>query len=183
MIFAETELPGAFRIDLARLDDERGFFARSFCQQEFIEHGLDPCVAQCNVSFNHFKGTLRGMHFQLPPHAEAKLVRCTCGALYDVIVDLRPTSRTYLHWAATELTAGNRTGLYIPKGFAHGFQTLVDNTEIFYQMSEFYAPGSSGGVRWDDPVFEISWPIPVNMISPRDANYENYHPGTPFFKV
>jgi dTDP-4-dehydrorhamnose 3,5-epimerase len=168
MIFTETELPGAFLVDLKRLEDERGFFARSFCKQEFTEHGLDPCVAQCNISFNRFKGTLRGMHFQMPPHAEAKLVRCTRGVLYDVIVDLRPASSTYLRWIAVELTAENRKALYVPQGLAHGFQTLEDETEVFYQMSEFFAPDFARGFHYADPDVGVSWPIPVNVISEKD---------------
>lgn len=168
MIFTETSLPGAYLVDLERREDERGFFARSFCKNEFNAMGLDDCVAQCNISFNHKKGTLRGMHYQIPPHAEAKLVRCTRGAIYDVIVDLRRDSTTFMKWYSVELAAENRAALYIPKGFAHGFQTLVDDTEVFYQMSEFYAPESARGFRWDDPQFGITWPLPVSQISEKD---------------
>ncbi len=174
MIFVEAPLKGAFIIDLKRLEDERGYFARSFCQREFLEHGLDPNVVQCNVSFNKNKGTLRGMHFQAPPCAEAKLVRCTRGAIYDVIVDLRGDSPAFLQWYAIDLTAENRTALYIPKGFAHGFQTLEDHTEVFYQMSEFYTPEYSQGFRWNDPLFNIQWPIEVSIISARDQTYPDY---------
>jgi len=169
MIFMETSLSGAYLVELERREDERGFFARSFCQREFTDLGLDPCVAQCNISFNHKKGTLRGMHYQAAPHAEAKLVRCTQGAIYDVIVDLRQGSPTFLRWFSVELTANNRSALYIPKDFAHGFQTLVDDTEIFYQMSEFYVPEAAGGFRWDDPAVGIFWPLPVSVISEKDA--------------
>ncbi len=168
MIFRETTLPGAYLIEIERREDERGFFARSWCQREFSELNLDPCVVQCNISFNKLKGTLRGMHFQTAPHTEAKLVRCTQGALYDVIVDLRRGSPTYLKWFSAELTAENRAALYVPKGFAHGFQTLVDNTEVFYQMSEFYVPEASGGVHWNDPIFAIEWRLPVRVISEKD---------------
>ncbi|SRR5579884_1691307 len=173
MIFTETKLKGAYLIDLERLEDERGYFARSWCQREFLNHGLDPKVVQCNVSFNKKKGTLRGMHYQLPPFAEAKLVRCTRGALYDVIIDLRPNAPTFLQWMAVELTAENARMLYIPKGFAHGFQTVEDNTEVFYQMSEFYSPESARGVRWNDPLFKITWPDAERTISAKDQQYED----------
>ncbi len=172
MIFTETKLKGAFRIDLELRKDDRGYFARSFCQQEFEAHGLQKIVSQSNVSFNEKKGTLRGMHFQIAPKAEAKLVRCTRGALYDVIVDLRPESSTYCAWTAVELTADNGRMLYIPEGFAHGFQTLEDNTEVFYQMFEFYSPEHARGVRWDDPAFGISWPLPDPVMSDKDRAYK-----------
>jgi dTDP-4-dehydrorhamnose 3,5-epimerase len=150
MIFTETILKGAYLIDVKPIEDERGFFSRSFCQEEFASHGLNVNIAQCNISFNKKKGTLRGMHFQLTPKAEAKVVRCTRGAIYDVIIDLRPQSPTYCKWVAMELTAHNYKALYLPEGFAHGFQTLEDNSEVFYQMFEFYAPEYASGVRWDD---------------------------------
>lgn len=171
MIFTETELAGAFTVAPERLEDERGFFARSFCQHEFEEHSLNPCVAQCNISFNAKQGTVRGMHYQTAPYEETKLVRCTMGALYDVIVDLRPASKTFRKWIGVELTAQNRLMLYIPEGFAHGFQTLVDDTEVFYQMGTFYQPGAGRGVRWDDPTFQIQWPLPVTFISATDQNH------------
>jgi dTDP-4-dehydrorhamnose 3,5-epimerase len=171
MIFHETRLPGAWLIEIRKLEDERGFFARSFCQREFEEHGLDPAVAQCNISQNKRQGTLRGMHFQLPPSAEAKLVRCTRGAVYDAIIDLRPASPAFLRWEAFELSSADYRMLYIPKGFAHGFLTLQDDSEVFYQMSEFYDPQAGRGVRWDDPLFAIEWPAPVRCISPKDAAY------------
>jgi dTDP-4-dehydrorhamnose 3,5-epimerase len=175
MIFIETKLPGVFIVELQRLEDDRGFFGRSFCRQEFAERGLNPEVAQCNISFNRDAGTLRGMHYQAAPHAEEKVVRCTRGSLYDVIVDLRTESPTYKQWIAVELTGENRRMLYIPKGFAHGFQTLVDNTEIFYQMSEFYHPESACGVRWNDPAFGIQWPIGDRVIlSDRDRYWPDY---------
>jgi len=175
MKFHPTTLPGAWLIEIDRLEDERGFFARSFCQREFQEHGLDPAVAQCNISQNHLRGTLRGMHFQLPPFAEAKLVRCTRGAIFDAIIDLRPTSPAFLRWEAFELSAANYRAVYIPKGFAHGFLTLQQDSEVFYQMSEFYAPQAARGVRWNDLLFGIDWPAPVRTISPKDEAYPDSH--------
>jgi dTDP-4-dehydrorhamnose 3,5-epimerase len=174
VIFKETPLKNAYVIELQRLEDERGFFARAWCQQEFEAHGLNPRLVQCNISFNHKKGTLRGMHYQAAPFEEAKLVRCTSGALYDVIIDLRPESPTYKQHFGVSLTPEARNMLYIPEGFAHGFLTLADSTEVFYQMSEFYAPDHARGVRWDDPAFNIEWPGPVQVISERDANYPDF---------
>jgi len=172
VIFIETKLKGAFIIEPERLEDERGFFARTWCQREFAAHGLNPRLVQCNISFNKKKGTLRGMHYQVAPYEEAKLVRCTMGAIYDVIIDLRPDSPTFRQWITVELTAKNRRMLYIPEGFAHGFQTLVDSTEVFYQMSEFYHPECARGIRWDDPVFGIEWPPErERLISLKDQNY------------
>ncbi len=168
MKFVETPLSGAFVIDLEQLEDSRGFFARAFCVQEFAAHGLNATVAQCNVSFNHKRGTLRGMHFQVPPAAETKLVRCTQGAIYDVIVDLRPDSPTYQSHFAVELSQQNHRALYVPAGFAHGFQTLTDNTEVFYQMGEVFTPGCQRGIRYDDPALAIAWPLPVSEISAKD---------------
>ncbi len=171
MRFLETPLRGAFVIDPERIADERGFFARVFCRRAFQEHGLKPDLVQCNISFNPRKGTLRGMHFQMPPRAEVKLVRCTAGAIYDVIIDLRRGSPTFKQWFAQDLTCDNRLSLYIPEGFAHGYQTLVDDTEVFYQHSEFYSPDDARGVRFDDPAFNIAWPLPVDVISSRDRRY------------
>ncbi len=168
MIFKETKLKGAYLIEIEPIEDKRGFFARSFCEEEFRKHGLDFRIVQCNVSFNKKKGTLRGMHYQAALHEEAKLVRCTKGALYDVIIDLRHGSPTFKQWFGVELTAENRKALYIPAGFAHGFQTLEDATEVFYQMSEFYHPESARGVRYDDPAFEIEWPVPEMTVSEKD---------------
>jgi dTDP-4-dehydrorhamnose 3,5-epimerase len=175
MIFSETELPGAYVIDLEPIEDERGFFARSWCEREFSKHGLSTKIAQANISFNKRKGTLRGMHFQKPPHAEVKLVRCTRGAIYDVIIDLRPDSPARSRWIGVELTAENRRMLYVPKLFAHGFQTLADDTEIFYLVSDFYAPEAEGGVRWDDPAFGIDWPLgePTD-ISDKDRGWLDF---------
>jgi len=177
--FVSTTLAGAVIVELERREDERGFFARSFCQREFAEQGLDPCVAQCNVSFNRRRGTLRGLHWQAPPHTEAKLVRATRGALWDVIVDLRPDSATYCEWFGVELTAENRRALYVPPGFAHGFQTLVNDVEVFYQMSAFYAADAQQGARWDDPAFGIEWPIRPPFLSERDATYPEFGPARP----
>lgn len=171
MIFTETKLKGAFIVDLERREDERGFFTRSFCAKEFEAHGLKPVVAQCNISYNRIKGTLRGMHYQAPPATEAKLVRCTHGSIYDVIIDIRPESTTYLQHVAIELTAGNRRAIYIPDLFAHGLQSLTDNAEVFYQMSEFYQSGQERGLRYNDPVLCIKWPLPIAKINPRDASW------------
>ena len=171
MIFTETELKGAFIIDLEQKSDHRGFFARTFCAQEFAEHGLKPNIAQCNLSLNYKKGTIRGMHYQLAPASETKLVRCTRGAIYDVIVDLRPESRTYLAHIAVELSADNRRYLYIPENFAHGYQTLTDDAEVAYQMGEFYRPGYAHGLRYDDPILDIEWPLSINELSEKDANW------------
>ena len=174
MIFTETKLKGAFIIDLERFIDERGFFARSWCQREFEEHGLNPRLAQCNISYNISKGTLRGMHYQVSPCEEAKLVRCTMGAIFDVIVDLRPESPTLKSYFADIITAENRKMFYIPEGFAHGFLTLQDDTEVQYQMSGFYSPDHARGVRWNDPAFGIQWPAEVKVISDRDKYYPDF---------
>jgi dTDP-4-dehydrorhamnose 3,5-epimerase len=171
MLFTETILKGAYLIDLQLLEDERGFFARSFCQNEFSARNLKTNIAQCNTSYNSRKGTLRGMHFQLLPKAEAKLVRCTRGSIYDVIIDLRPGSPTFCSWTAAELTAGNRRSLYVPEGFAHGFQTLEDGSEVFYQMFEYYSPEHASGVRWNDPAFGITWPVENPIVSEKDRSY------------
>lgn len=174
MIFAEIQLNGAFLIELQRLEDERGFFARSWCKREFEQQGLYSELVQCNISFNRKRGTLRGMHYQEAPYEEIKLVRCTKGAIYDVIIDLRPDSQTFREWFSIELTDVNRKMLYIPEGFAHGFLTLKDNTEVIYQMSEFYAPGHTKGVRWNDPAFNIMWPIDVKVISEKDKKIPDF---------
>jgi len=174
MIFTETKLAGAFVIEPERFEDERGFFARSWSEKEFAERGLSSRVAECNISFNKRKGTLRGMHLQLAPHAQVKIVRCTAGAIFDCIVDLRPQSPTFKQWVGVELSARNRWMLYVPEEFAHGFQTLEDETEVFYQMSEFYAPESATGVRWNDPAFNNEWPLKVEIINSRDASYEDF---------
>lgn len=174
MVFTETELPGAYIIEIEPSEDERGFFARSFCRREFEAQGLDPALVQCNISFNRRRGTLRGMHFQRPPCQEAKLIRCTAGAIYDVIVDLRPRSPTFLRHVGIDLTAANRRMLYVPQSFAHGFQTLADDCEVFYQMSEFHVAAAGSGLRWNDPALAIHWPEEVTVISPRDAAYADF---------
>ncbi len=171
MIFKPTPLAGAFVVELERREDERGFFARSFCREEFEAHGLTPVVAQCNVSYNARRGTLRGMHYQSDPHAEAKLVRCTQGAIWDVIVDLRPGSPSFKRWYGIELSAANRSALYAPEGTAHGFQSLVDDCEVLYLMSRAYQPEAARGVRWDDPAFGIEWPIAAPHLSDRDRGF------------
>jgi dTDP-4-dehydrorhamnose 3,5-epimerase len=172
MIFQELSIPGAWLIEPEKQEDDRGFFARAWCRQEFEARGLTTLFVQGNISFNKKQGTLRGLHYQAPPYGEAKLVRCTQGALYDVIVDLRQDSPTRGQWLAVELSAANYRMLYIPQGVAHGFQTLMDNTEIFYQMSEFYQPDAARGLRWDDPELNISWPMPQPIISPKDQGYQ-----------
>lgn len=172
MLFKETELKGVFVVEPEIIEDERGFFACSWSPAEFEKHGLNPRLLQCNISFNKRNGTLRGMHFQVKPHEEAKLVRCTRGAIYDVAVDLREESPTRYRWVAAELTADNHRMLYIPEGFAHGYQTLADDTEIFYQMSEYYHPESARGLRWDDSRLGIEWPLPVTVMSERDAKFQ-----------
>lgn len=171
MIFSETELAGAYTIDIERHEDERGFFARSFCVEEFAEHGLATHWAQSNVSFNERQGTMRGMHWQTPPHEEVKLVRCTQGSIFDVIVDVRAGSATTGRWVGVELSAQNRRMLYIPGGFAHGFLTTADKTEVFYEMSSPHVPDAAHGFCWNDPQLAIAWPGPVNVISNRDAGY------------
>ena len=172
MVFTETSLAGAFIIELNPCEDGRGFFARTWCQREFAARGLETELRQCNISMNKEKGTLRGMHYQAKPHEEAKLVTCLRGAIYDVIIDLRLDSPTFKQWLGVELSAKNRRQFYIPEGFAHGFQTLEDNTEVFYYMFEFYHPESARGVRWDDPDSNIIWPISPPIISERDRNFE-----------
>jgi dTDP-4-dehydrorhamnose 3,5-epimerase len=175
VIFEQTRLSGAFLVDLERREDSRGFFARTWCANEFADHGLTTEVVQANVSFNPRQGTLRGMHFQRAPHAETKLVRCTRGAIYDVVVDLRRDSDTYKEWVGVELSADNRRALFVPEGFAHGYQTLVPDAEVFYQVSEYYTPGAEGGVRWDDRAFGIEWPDPDNaFLSDKDRSWPDF---------
>ncbi len=174
MRFVPTPLPDAYLIEPQPISDERGFFARTFCRDEFAAHGLDPNLVQCNISYNKRKGTLRGMHFQKAPHEETKVVRCTQGRIYDVMVDLRPESCTFRRWFGAELSAGNRHALYIPKGFAHGFLTLTNDVEVLYQMSESFHAECASGVRWNDPAFFISWPEEVAVISERDAGYPDF---------
>lgn len=174
VIFRETALRGAFTIDLDRVEDERGFFARSWCVKEFESNGLDARLVQCNISYNKLRGTLRGMHYQIAPAAEVKVVRCTSGAIYDVIIDLRPEAPTYKEHFSVILSSENHRMLYIPEQFAHGFLTLADDTEVMYQMSEFYIPDCARGLRWDDPSFGIVWPEEVRVISGKDRAYPDY---------
>ena len=174
MLFLETKLNGAFTIDVQRIEDSRGFFARAFCKREFEQRGLNPAIVQCNVSFNPQKGTLRGMHYQQEPFREVKVVRCIAGAIFDAIVDLRPDSSTYRQWTGVELSAQNGRSLYVPEGFAHGYLTLTENTEVFYQVSEFYSPGYERSIRWNDPAFRIQWPIEPLIISPKDASHPDF---------
>lgn len=174
MRFTETKLKGAFVVEIDKLTDDRGFFARSWCRKEFEAHGLSGRVAQANVSFNRKKGTLRGLHYQIAPYTECKLVRCTRGAVYDAIIDLRPDSPTYKQWTGIELTADNYTMMFIPEDFAHGYQTLSDETEVTYQISEFYTPGSEKGIRFDDPAFNIKWPLKVTTISDKDMTWPDF---------
>ncbi len=172
MRFMETKLKGAYIVEIEPRSDNRGFFARAFCQHEFAEHGLKPIIAQVNVAYNVKRGTMRGMHFQFPPKAETKFVRCTRGAILDIIVDLRPESPTYLEHIAVELTANNHRGLYVPERFAHGYQVLEDITETSYQVGEFYAPGDEGGLLYNDPRLALEWPLPVTEISTKDAAWK-----------
>jgi len=174
VIFTETKLNGVHILEIEKLSDERGFFARTWCKQEFAKYGLNSNLAQCSISFNRKRGTLRGMHYQISPYRETKLVRCTAGAIYDVVIDLRRDSATFCQWFAVELSAENRCMLYVPEDFAHGFQTLEDNTEVFYQISESYAPEYAIGVRWDDPAFDIRWPPGDRIISSKDASYADF---------
>jgi dTDP-4-dehydrorhamnose 3,5-epimerase len=174
VIFIETNLKGAYIIEPERLNDERGFFARTWCQKEFQMQGLNANIVQCNISYNSKKGTLRGMHCQAAPWEEPKLVRCTAGAVHDVIIDLRPNSVTHKMWTSVELTDENRKMLYIPEGFAHGFLTLRDDTEVFYQMSVRYSAEHAWGVRWNDPAFGIQWPIKASVISEKDQQYPDF---------
>jgi dTDP-4-dehydrorhamnose 3,5-epimerase len=171
MIFTETALRGAYTIDLEPHPDDRGFFARAFCQKEFEAHGLKPVIAQANIAFNHKKGTLRGMHFQFPPAAETKVVRCTRGAILDIIVDLRPESPTFLQHVAVELSEDNHRALFVPERFAHGYQVLRDKTETSYHVGEFYTPGCEGGLLYNDPRLGLSWPLPVTVISEKDQHW------------
>ncbi len=176
MIFRETEVPGVVLVELEKLTDERGFFARSFCESEFAAHGLHAAFVQANVSFNHRRGTLRGMHYQAEPRPEPKLVRCTRGAVFDVAVDLRPDSPTFCRWVSSELTEDNYRALYVPAGCAHGLLTLADNTEVSYLMGTAYDPDLARGVRWNDPAFGINWPLQPVVISAGDASYPDFAP-------
>jgi dTDP-4-dehydrorhamnose 3,5-epimerase len=174
MTFRETGIKGAWVIEPERIEDERGFFARTWDTDEFAGLGLNPALAQCSISYNRVRGTLRGMHYQAAPHEEAKLVRCTAGAVFDVVVDLRPASATFKSWFGLDLTPDNRLALYVPEGCAHGFLTLADGSEVHYQISQFYAPTAARGVRWDDPAFGIAWPGEVVVMNERDRSYPDF---------
>lgn len=174
MEFTETEIKGAFVVRLKKIEDHRGYFARGWCQDEFAKHGLNPNVLQLNTGYSHRKGTLRGMHYQSAPHAEAKFIRCTRGAIYDVIIDLRPDSPTHGKWFGAELTADNGTMLYAPEGLAHGYQTLTDGAEMYYMTTAVFASGAAKGVRYNDPAFDIQWPLPVSVISEPDQKWPDY---------
>jgi len=177
MIFNETKLKNAFIIEIEQLDDERGFFARAWDNKKFEEHGLNSKLVQSNISFTKKKGTIRGMHYQVPPYAEAKLIRCTRGKIYDAIIDLRTKSETFTKWMSVELSGINHRMIYVPEGFAHGFQTLEDNTEVFYQVTKEYNPNYEGGLRWDDPVFGIKWPLGKEIISKKDRSWKSFESG------
>lgn len=175
MRFSETSLNGAFVIDLELIEDERGFFARTWCKEAFEEQGLNTGLSQISISFNARRGTLRGIHYQVKPHEEAKIVRCTSGSIYDLIADLRPDSPTFKRWIAVNLTSTNRKMLYVPEGCAHGFQTLEDNTEVLYLITEFYRPEAARGIRWDDPAFQFEWPIAERIMSERDRGFSDFN--------
>ena len=179
MVFTETPLKDVFCIEPERREDARGFFARTWCRKEFLEHGLNAGLVQCSVSFNTRKGTLRGLHYQAAPHGEAKLVRCTRGSIYDVALDLRPDSPTFLRHVAVVLSSENHAMLYIPEGCAHGFETIEPDTEVFYQMSEFYDPECARGVRWNDPAFGIEWPVKEPTMAERDRQYPDFRHAAP----
>jgi len=174
MIFTKTTLEGAYVIEIEKLNDQRGFFGRTWDCKEFEQHGLNPNLVQCNISYSKKRGTLRGIHYQITPFEEAKLIRCTRGMIFDIIIDLRKSSKTFKKWVSFELSNNNYKMLYVPEGFAHGFQTLEDNTEVFYQMSQFYNPDSERGVRWDDKTFNIKWPLKPTLISEKDKSYEDF---------
>jgi dTDP-4-dehydrorhamnose 3,5-epimerase len=175
MLFHKTRLVGAYLIEVEKREDHRGFFARSFCRNEFEALGLNPCIAQANIGFSRSRGTLRGLHYQVPPHAETKIVRCTSGALYDIILDLRPHSPTYREWTGVELTKDAYRMLYVPEGFAHGYLTLADNTEVTYLVSQSYVPNAEQGIRWDDPSFCIAFPIDPVVISEKDRSWPDWY--------
>ena len=174
MIFKETALQDAYVVDIDPVEDSRGFFARTWCRREFQVLGLNPEAVQCNLSFNHIRGTIRGMHYQAAPHSEIKLVKCLRGAIYDVIIDLRPKSPSFRAWLGIELNENNRRMLYVPEGFAHGYQTIEDNSEVFYLVSNFYHPESERGIRWNDPAFKIEWPLKASLVSPKDSSHPDY---------
>jgi len=176
MIFKELELKGAFLVEVKKIEDERGFFGRAWCRNEFVEHGLNPDFVQLNTSFSRKRGTIRGMHYQVDPYQEVKFIRCTRGRIWDVIIDLRPGSPTFMKWTGNELSADNYRMVYVPENFAHGFMTLEDNSEVYYPVSQFYTPGAERGLRYNDPQFEIVWPVEATMVSDKDRNHEDFSP-------
>ncbi len=176
MIFTETTLKGAFLLEIKKIEDDRGFFGRSWCKKEMEEHGLNGNLCQANTSFSKLKGTIRGMHYQISPYEETKLIRCTRGSIFDVIIDLRPTSESYLKWFGAELTQDNYKMLYVPEGFAHGFITLTDNAEVYYNVTQFYTPGAEAGIRFNDPLFAIKWPVEPAVVSEKDKSHPDYSP-------
>lgn len=178
MIFNETRLKGAFLIDIKKIEDDRGFFGRAWCQREFEEAGINPDIFQINTSLTHKKGTIRGMHYQIDPHQEGKLIRCTRGRIFDVMIDLRPESPTFMQWLGHELSEDNYRMVYVPEHFAHGFVTLVDHCEVYYPVTEFYTPGSERGIRYDDPAFNIEWPVEIEVVSEKDLNHPDFNVST-----
>lgn len=174
MIFTELELKGAFLVEVKKIEDERGFFGRAWCSNEFAQHGLNPAFVQLNTSFSKKKGTIRGMHYQIDPYQEVKFIRCTRGRIWDCIIDLRPASPTFMKWVGNELSADNYRMVYVPENFAHGFITLEDNSEVYYPVSQFYTPGAERGIRWNDPAFNIKWPVEVKMVSQKDRDHDNF---------
>lgn len=174
MIFTETNLKGAYILEIRKIEDERGFFGRSWCKKEMEDHGLNGNLCQANTSYSRLKGTIRGMHYQVSPYEETKLIRCTRGSIYDVIIDLRPDSETYLKWFGTELNQESYNMLYVPEGFAHGFITLQDNSEVYYNVTQFYIPGAEAGIRYNDPLFNIHWPVTPTVVSDKDSSHPDY---------
>jgi dTDP-4-dehydrorhamnose 3,5-epimerase len=179
MIFKELELKGAYLVEVKKIEDERGFFGRAWCENEFLDHHLNPNFVQLNTSFSKIKGTIRGLHYQVDPYQEVKFIRCTRGSIWDVIIDLRPTSPTFMKWIGNELSADNYKMVYVPENFAHGFISLENNTEVYYPVTQFYVPGAERGLRWNDPAFKIQWPIEVSMVSEKDSNHADFNPNNP----
>ncbi len=174
MIFSELGLKGAFLVEVKKIEDDRGFFGRAWCANEFKQNGLNPAFVQLNTSFSHKKGTIRGMHYQVDPYQEVKFIRCTRGRIFDVIIDLRPDSPTFMKWVGNELSADNYRMVYVPENFAHGFVTMEDNSEVYYPVSQFYTPGAERGLRWNDPAFKIKWPVEISMVSDKDQSHKDF---------
>jgi len=176
MIFTELELKGAYLVAVKKIEDDRGFFGRAWCKNEFLDHQLNPNFVQLNTSFSKKKGTIRGLHYQVDPYQEVKFIRCTRGRIWDVIIDLRPTSPTFMKWTGNELSADNYQMVYVPENFAHGFVTLEDDSEVYYPVTQFYTPGAERGLRWNDPAFNIQWPVAVSVVSEKDSSHEDFKP-------